>query len=318
MKTPIIIYSSGMAWKSGVLSAVFLLLAGISPLGVKTAAGKSGELKVVCQLSLEEEVEVASQEEGILDDMKVKEGDAVAPKQLLAQIDERIARMQLKVAENELAVAKEQAEDTVNERYARSESEVAKADLAKAKWANDRVKDAIPFVEMMRLEAKCKQMELTIEKALRDRRIAVLQYYVSFAKKDAADEILKHRTILSPTEGEIIKIYKHKGEWVQKGDRLVHLVRRNPLRAHGEVKLADFAPNEVIGRPVTFTVTWSDKPTDKPADKPLKTFTGVVSFIQPKVLEGKYLVRATIENSQENGQWLLYDGMSGVMTIHLK
>jgi multidrug resistance efflux pump len=285
-----------------------------SPLGAQTAARKASEPTVACQLSLEEEVEVASQEEGILEALPVKEGMPVSPGQLLAQIDERIALMQLRVAENELAVAKEQSEDDVNEKYARSEANVALADWRKAKWANEQVGGAITIVEMMRLEAKYNQMLLAIDKAKRDQRIAVLQYNVSQAKKDAAAEILKHRKILCPTEGMIIKVYKHVGEWVQKGDRLVHLVRVNPLRAHGEVKLADFAPGEVAGRKVTFTVTWTDKPTDKPQ----LTFPGVVSFIEPRVLEGKYLVRATIENRQENGQWLLYDGMPGVMTIHLK
>ena len=46
--------------------------------------------------------------------------------------------------------------------------------------------------------------------------------------------------------------------------------------------------------------------------------TGRITYVSSLVrLDGRYIVRAEVANRQEHGRWLLRDGMTATMTIHL-
>jgi multidrug efflux pump subunit AcrA (membrane-fusion protein) len=291
----------------GIMSVV---LTGVCLLQAQTPASSASDISEPCLLSLEEEVEVASQEEGVLKELPVKEGDTVSREQLLAQIDDEIPKMQLRVQVNKLAVAKEEADNDVKIRYAKASADVAWADWKKGEEANRRMPGAVTQMEMMKLKLTYDQMVLSIEQAQVDQKIAKLNANVALAEKDAAEENLKRRKILSPTNGNIVKINKHVGEWLQKGDRVVRLIRVNPLRAEGQIDIARVAPSDVAGRPATVKVTLPGNRT--------MSFTGVATVPDPRVMSGRYTVRVNIENRKENDQWILFSGLKGEMTIHLK
>ena len=46
--------------------------------------------------------------------------------------------------------------------------------------------------------------------------------------------------------GQIQKINRHVGEWVQAGETVLHLVQVNQLRVQGTLKISEFAPEEVM------------------------------------------------------------------------
>jgi multidrug efflux pump subunit AcrA (membrane-fusion protein) len=101
------------------------------------------------------------------------------------------------------------------------------------------------------------------------------------------------------------------GEWVQAGEPVLHVVQVNRLRVQGNLKISDYAPKEVMDRPVTVKVVFARGRTE--------TFNGKIVFVDPVVeAEGDYVVRALVNNREENGQWLLRPGMDAEMTIQLK
>jgi multidrug efflux pump subunit AcrA (membrane-fusion protein) len=77
------------------------------------------------------------------------------------------------------------------------------------------------------------------------------------------------------------------------------------------LNISEYAPEEVMGRPVTVKVVFARGRTE--------TFKGEIVFVDPVVESGGlYPVRALVKNREENGQWLLRPGMDAEMTIQLK
>jgi multidrug resistance efflux pump len=152
---------------------------------------------------------------------------------------------------------------------------------------------------------------LSIEKSKVELRIAGLQAKVSEAELAAATEKVERRRIKSPLDGQVQKLNRHVGEWVQAGEPVLRVVQVNRLRTEGFLNISEFAPEEISGRPVTVQVVFARGRTE--------TFNGKIVFVDPMVeAGGQYLVRAVIQNREENGQWLLRPGMNAEMTIQLK
>ncbi len=139
-----------------------------------------------CLIALDEEAEVAAQEPGVLMELPVKEGQAVKVSELLAKIDDTLSQMELRVANNKLGVAKEQAASDVNVRYSKASADVAYAEYQQAVDANNKVPGSKPLAEVRELLLKHKYAVLSTEKSEMELRIAALQCKVSEAELDAA------------------------------------------------------------------------------------------------------------------------------------
>lgn len=276
-------------------------------------AAASAEQAVVpnCYVTQMEEVEVPAQEAGVLVKIDVREGDTVTADQLLAQIDDIEARMQQRVAQFELQVAREEAESDVGVRYARATEAVARQEYYQAVEANKKVAGAVPEAEVRRLVLKQNEAALSIEQAEMRRRIAALESRVSEAKVEAAGVSIERRRITAPLDAMVVKVHQREGEWVQPGMPVVHLVKLDRLWIEGSLKAQHHTPAEVYGRPVTVRVTLARGREE--------TFQGQVVFAKPVIeADDTFLVRAEIGNRQENGFWLLSPGMPAEMTVQLK
>src|SRR3972149_1597636 len=255
-----------------------------------------------CLVALDEEAEVPAQEPGVLMELPVKEGQQVKAGELLAKIDDNLSQMDLRVEKSQLEVAREEAENNVNVEYATAAAKVSEVNYLKNAEANKQVKGSVPEMEIERLKLEWKRSLLSIEQSKMDKRVAGLKFRVSQAELDAAAEKVERRQIKAPLDGQVRKLYHHVGEWVQPSDPVLHVVRVNRLRTEGLLKAPEFAPEEVSGRPVTIKVQL--------ARGRVETFKGAVVFVDPMVQAGsEYLVRAAIQNREENGQWLLRAGM---------
>ncbi len=266
-----------------------------------------------CIIFLDEEAKVPAQEGGVIDKLYVQEGQTVKSKEPLVQIDDSIPRQQVNVAIAEWNAAKVKAENQVPRDYAIASREVAYQKLKIDRDANRRVPGTVPAVQIKETELECTQMELSIKKAEMDTKVAEKETDVKKAQLDAAQTALKHRLLLSPLAGDglVRKIYRHVGEWVQNGEPVVHLVRMDRLRVEGSLLAAKISPSEVIGKAVEVEVELARGRTVK--------FTGNIVFIDPIITTGgEYLVRALVENREENRQWILHPGMTARMTIRLQ
>ena len=110
-----------------------------------------------CLVSLIYEAQVPAEDAGVLTEIVVREGAQVSTHDLLAKIDDTHARMQLDVAENKLAVAKEQAENDIHVRYAQAAADVAKAELDQALEANRKHPGTVTRAEVWRLQLTWKR-----------------------------------------------------------------------------------------------------------------------------------------------------------------
>jgi len=269
----------------------------------------SANAPLPCLVSLIEVVEVPAREPGVLKTLIAKEGDMVAPDQLLAQIDDTRAKMQLAAAEAKLKVAKTQAANQTNVEYAKAASEVAKAEYWQAIEANKKMPGSVTQAETRRLLLTYHRTVWEIKQAEEDLLIAGLQADVSQAELDAAADNLQRRKILSPLEGEVLNVKRHQGEWVQAGDPVLEVVRVNQLYVTGDLSAADYTPGQIKNRNVTVRVAL--------ARGLVAEFTGKITFVSPLVSQGRErLVRATVDNRKdENGEWLLSAGLTAEMYI---
>jgi multidrug efflux pump subunit AcrA (membrane-fusion protein) len=264
-----------------------------------------------CLVVLEEEVEVPAEEAGVLLTLPVKEGQSVKAGEVLAQIDDILPRMEVRVAENKLKVAKKQADSDINVKYTRAAAEYKKVNCTRDEESNKKAPGSVPQATVDEHLLDYKAAYLSVDKSIMEQAIAVLQVNVSMAELDAAKEKVDRRQIKSPLDGQIRKIYRHVGEWLQQAEPVLHVVRMNLLHVDGFLKASQFSPEEINGRPVTVKVVFARGRTE--------TFGGKIIFVDPLVQAGgEYLVRAEVQNRQENGQWLLRAGMNAEMTIQLK
>jgi len=263
-----------------------------------------------CLVSLIEEAQVPAQELGVLVALKVREGQQVSAGDLLGQIDDTHAQMQLAVAKYKLQVAKEEAENDIHVRYSTAAAAVAEAEYRLNTEANRKVPGTVPQIEIRRLLLTHRRTVLEIEQAQVNLRIAALEAKVSQAELDAAEVNLQRRHIKAPLDGVVVELHRHEGEWVQPGDPVLHIVRVDRLRIEGFLNAADVAPGQLGGQPVKVGV--------KLARNRQATFDGRVVFVSPLVQAGgDFQVWAEVSNRQENGQWLLRPGLPAKMTIRL-
>ena len=264
-----------------------------------------------CQVDLDEKAEVPAQEAGVLLQLPVKEGQYVKKDEMLATIDNLLALKDQDVAKYKLNVAEEQAASKINVEYTTAAAAVAEAVYLRDVDANNKMQGSVPQALVQQHLLEHRSATLSIKKSEMELRIAGLQAKVSEAELAQAAEKVERRLIKSPLSGQVQKIYQHVGEWVQAGEPVVHVVQVGSLRVQGTLNISEYAPEEVMGRPVTVKVVFARGRTE--------TFNGDVVFVDPMVeLGGNYLVRALIKNREENGQWLLRPGMEAEMTIQLK
>jgi multidrug efflux pump subunit AcrA (membrane-fusion protein) len=258
------------------------------------------------------DVEVPAQEQGVLMEIPVKEGQAVKKDDTLGQIDDSQAKMAMEVARNQWLSAQAEADNEVSILYARAAFAVAQAEVQQALEANGQQPNTFSRSEVLERQLKARQYELQIQQAQHEKKVNGHKADEKHAELDAAALEVTRRHIKSPLDGIVVKRFRHAGEWVKPGDPVVRLIRADRLRIEGMLDARLVVPSEIINQPVTISVML-------PSDTRPKEFTGTVVFANPIVEAGmQFLVHAEVENRQENGFWLLRPGLIVKMTIQRK
>jgi multidrug efflux pump subunit AcrA (membrane-fusion protein) len=264
-----------------------------------------------CLLALDEEAQIPAQEAGVLQKILVREGQRVSEKELLAQIDDTIPRLQELVAGYKLDVARKQATDDIDRRFAEASAKVAWAEVQQAKESNQKVEHVVPAAEVRRRVLEHEKMVLSIEKAEKDLAVNALQAKVAQGELDAAKANMERRQLVAPLDAVVVELTSHVGEWVQVGQPVMRLVRMDRLRVEGFLNAKNFRPFEIQDRPVTVVVTL--------AHGQRETFPGKIVYVKPLIeAGGEFMVRAEVQNREENGAWVLSPGLNAEMTIQLK
>ena len=262
----------------------------------------------MCRVQLISEIDVPAQENGPLVSSPVTEGQQVKAMQVIANIDDKVAKLRLETARTKYDAANQKAVNDIDIRAANNALQLA--DRERRRNYSLYSKGTMPKAEYDRSALQAKQAALQLEQAQRDRDAALKEAQVeSFNVKAANDSITRH-IIESPINGIVMERYKQPGEWVNAGDNVIRLARMDRLHVQGFLNSNLFNPHEVQGKEVTISVPVARGETIE--------FTGKIVFVSfMKANANSFVVKAEVENRIQDGRWMLLANEEVTMRIHV-
>lgn len=278
------------------------------PVEVSAAAAISRELprsiEVVGSLAADEEVVVGAQIAGEVSNLNVDFGSYVTQGQVIAQIDQRDAK--LKVEQAEAALKQTMArlgmkegegfnvEQNSDVRVAKSQLDWAKMDLDRAQTLVDKgdiARSQYDLAVVNHNSARARY-QATVDAA--HQQLALIEQQraaLNLARKGVTDTVVR-----SPISGAVKEKHVARGAYVGVGNKLVTLVRVNPLRLRADIPESSAAAVRV-GQTMTLTTE----------ALPDRTFTGRVARIGASLDEKTRAL--TVEATVANPNNLLRPGM---------
>ncbi|MGD9127710.1 MAG: HlyD family efflux transporter periplasmic adaptor subunit [Planctomycetia bacterium] len=269
-----------------------------------------------CYIELIEEADIAAQESGILIDLKVTDGQTVNAGDILAKVDSELAILQRNVAQAELNVAQKESKNYISVEYAKATAEMARREVQRIREANARMPGAVAQTDVDKADLALTEADTYIKKAGFDLEIKQEEVKVKMASLKAAEEHIKRREVRAPWppswKGVVQRIIRHRGDWVEPGTPILHLVRMDKVRVQCLIDGDLYRQEDVVGQQVLVTVTL-------PRQKDPLTFEGFVTGSSPTVqADNHFKVWADIDNKTSNGFWILRKGMTCEMNIQVR
>jgi macrolide-specific efflux system membrane fusion protein len=255
-------------------------------------------------VKLIEQVEVPAREAGVLAAVEVRQGQMVEEGELLARIDDTVARLAEEKAGIDLRIARENAENDVNIRFANKSVEVARAELRRSVESLEKYPKSVSESEMDRLRLIVEKSVLEVEQAEREFKIAGFTRQIRENEHRAAAETVKRHQVTAPLGGMVVQVNRRRGEWVEPGEEVMRILRLDRLRAEG------FLPARYLGRDVE---DWRVRLTVDLPDEPGAEFSGEIIFISPEIDPVNSQVSLWVEI--DNASLRLRPGMRAKMTL---
>lgn len=254
-------------------------------------------------LRLLEEAEVPAQEAGVITNVAVVEGQRVNQGDLLAQIDDQVARLAADAAKAKYDIAHAKAANDVRIRYAQKATEVSEAELRRSTESIEHFAKSVSQSQLDVEQLTVQKNRLEAEQATHEQAIANLEMKQQESELNAARTQIARRRIVAPFAGVIVQIYARKGEWAEPGQKALRIVNVDRLKAEGFIK-ADDATDHLAGRAIRLTI--------EPGSE-RNSFIGKIVFVSPEVdpITGQVRIWAEIEN--KDGR--LRPGQPARMTI---
>ncbi|MEM6329520.1 MAG: HlyD family efflux transporter periplasmic adaptor subunit [Planctomycetota bacterium] len=254
-------------------------------------------------LSIAEEVQVSAATQGVLLKLDASEGTLLAAGQPLLEIDGRRERLALAQAEVELRRAAEQAASDVDRRHALKAKELADSEYRRALDIDAASPSSISDRELNQLRLSAEVAAIEVERAEQDRQIAGHELRLKQEALRLARLDLDNHRVAAPIAGMVVEVHRRPGEWVNRGDPVVTIVRVDRLRAEALLPVAQ-ATLDLVGRPAEFATA---------AGQQRVTATGHVVFVNPKADPVTAQARVWVELSVEDRR--LRPGLRGAIRI---
>jgi multidrug efflux pump subunit AcrA (membrane-fusion protein) len=242
-------------------------------------------------------------------------------------------------ADLELQIARRKSEYDAPVRYARKAVEVAGAEVERASQLRKSVRGAVSDTELDNLKLQAQKAATEVESTLHDLSIAGLTLRARESEKQSlvlaaerrklesqqaeedrqlaelawrvkqndlalAEHELDRRTIRAPVAGVVVQIHRHRGEWLESGEKVLRMLRLDRLRVEGFISSRELRHN-LDQADASVTV-------QQPAGG-TQAFAGKVVFVSPEIDPVNDQVRIWVE--VENPGFLLKPGMKGTLTI---
>lgn len=200
-------------------------------------------------LSVIEKVDIPAPDAGVLKSLAVQEGARVEAGQLLGQIDPQEQQLLADLVSQDLLLAQREAESDISVRLAEKEHEVARVELQRATSVNADFPNTVSAKEVDRLKLAVESTKLKIEHANFERAMLALRIHRTEADLKLAQHRVNRLAIGTPIPGVVAQIDKNAGEWVDKGELILRIVRVDRLKVEGYVGVGDSVKG-LVGRPV--------------------------------------------------------------------
>jgi multidrug efflux pump subunit AcrA (membrane-fusion protein) len=242
-------------------------------------------------LRLLEEAEVPAQEGGVVTGVAVRDGQRVKKGELLAQIDDQVARLAADAAKAEYDIAQAKAANDVRIRFAQKSLEVSEAELRRSTESIERFAKSVSQSQLDVEQLTVQKNRLEAEQADEEQQIATLELKAKENELSAARAQITRRRIAAPFDGVIVQVYARQGEWVEPGQKALRIVNATRLKAEGFLS-ADSASAVLPGKAVRLWV--------ESGGQRQKPFAGTVVFVSPEVdpITGQVRVWAEIDNRE--------------------
>ena len=275
-------------------------------------ATQDGRLRYKAILSFVNDIKVVAQTDGIILDILVDEGSAVAKDTIMIQIDNRLAVAEREVASKELESAKLKAEDDSQIKFSVASYEVATSVFNRSQELFAIAVEAQEEWEKKRLEKIKAGFQIDVSK--REQLIAQAAVGVNEAKVNASNVQLELRTIKAPFTGVVASMQKERYDWVKAGEEILRLVSLDKFRVKGTVRIAD-SPNTLEGARANVIIPTGTGKVER--------LEGVVGFVSPESQGSgarndgtqEYTVWVEIPNKQVGGKYLFRGAMDAIVEI---
>ena len=252
---------------------------------------------------------IPAEEEGLLSELNVKEGDAVPAGKIVGRIDAGRLELAAEEARKKLEIQREKAESKSAYNVAVKKYKLAKEEYETA--ARLGRKGSKSAHEVRRAKYSMEASYAEVQDAMAQRSEAAGLAALEEINVRQIDFMIEKMRITTPFDGNVLEIIKHPQEYVQKGENVIRFVRMDKLWVEGTVSSDTCRPSDVKGKRVTVTL--------KQAGGEELEFIGQV-VTGPLEVEGvgkRFRVRAEVDNRYENGQWVLLPGASLSMSVNL-
>jgi multidrug resistance efflux pump len=264
-----------------------------------------------------DDVEIPAEQAGVLKALhlengtRVQEGVEVAEGELLGRLDDKDALARKRAAGLDEQVAEaEKRKSLVAIKSADATVKVADAEHEESLAVNARIENAIPATQLRRQQLTKERASAELDVAHSDSETAGLTVELRKAQTEVAGLNVERHQIRSALDGQIVKVFRHVGEWVNPGDPILRIVRLNRLRIEGFLKLGEYDRAEIDGQSVIVQIQLQRRVVE---------FEGKVTFVSPIIdASSEYTVWCEINNKRHEGQWLMLPGMQADVKIRLK
>lgn len=259
-------------------------------LSVTVCADEAAPLEVESVvLRLQAEAEVPAQEAGLVTALAVREGQGVKQGELLAQIDDQVARLAAAAAQLQFEIAQAKATNDIRLRFSQKALEVSEAELRRSTESVERFPKSVSESQLDVERLTVQKNRLELEQAMHDQQVAMLEMKAKDHERTAAKAHVARRRIAAPFDGVVVQVLVRQGEWVEPGQQALRMVNVEHLKAEGFVP-AQRASANLSGRPVKLTVDIGEKTA--------ASFAGTIVFVSPEVdpITGQVRVWAEIDN----------------------
>jgi len=288
------------------------------PLDVPVDQGPLNESIAVqvqdCAVRFSEELDVPSTESGLIAELSVAAGDAIAWGAPIARLEDRSIRIRNRAATLRLESAIQQSSDDLELQYAETARKEAEAEWESSRSIHLSVAGAVPLTTIRRLRLSVERADLEVARAKKAADLAKIEVDLRAADVSMIEDTLRRLQIQSPLAGVVLDVFRQRGEWVTTGEPVARLARLDRLDVHALLSAEQVAPPACRDQPVS--VRWNDPTTG--AGRSLR---GRVTAIAPQRLAGsRYRFQASVANEKtsDGKDWVLHPGTEVRMFVYPK